>query len=674
MTYKNPSVEALLEWARAHGTSISPNVQIYTDVLTGLSFRALQDIPPSTKLVNCSYATTLSYLNAMGAAAQFERHSEPFPASFLEVLKVDNPHIIGHFYIMQQFLLKDRSFWWHYIRLLPQPHSGDPLGLPVLWPEEDRRWLDGTNAEPPIKRRNELWEQEWEQGIALLKKEFQGWEDYTLSLYQWAAGIFGSRGFRASLTVPEEILVKDSLHFSEQLKLNLEHIKRDRFSVLLPVTDIGNHDGVNHVEWAPNPTHFSLINRLVITTETQIYNYYGDKSNSELLVGYGFTLPDSEKDIVNLKLTPSTEAVQLRRSQNSHEVNSNQPEQEFMFHVLSSVEPVLFADKGLAELKVFSSGLINTMSCMVANRRERQYLLANPAYSVENDHDVLGGPLSRNIILVLRILRDKLEYELSRIQELDASLGEPRNKNQRIALDYRNRQARVLQTAIPPISTWLQFLSSASLLSHIPYHFHGVDNDGSSLLAQNLELISLEYAYAWLHQNYPELAFQVCRLISEDQQEPLPLNWAILVEDWSHTYWSVWLYILWTLRRQDKEGFQTQHPYLETWMSAMDMAYDQVIATDPAAERPYADQHERETIDFMIQNTAALPTRESFSRLRDFATYISEEETVLSSYKMQSGPQAGEFIEQRLLCIARIWPDVHHEPSGPWSTFLKSVG
>ncbi|KAK2629904.1 hypothetical protein QTJ16_000724 [Diplocarpon rosae] len=674
MAHNNLSVEALLQWAKGHGTSVSPNIQIYNDVLTGLSFRASQDILASTKLVNCSYTTTLSYLNAIQAAAQFERHSEPFPASFLEVLKVEDPNIIGHFYLMQHFLLKDRSFWWNYLRLLPQPNSGDALGLPVLWPEEDRRWLDGTNAEPPIKRRNELWTQEWEQGIALLKKEFKGWEDYTFSLYQWAAGIFGSRGFRVSLTVLEEILIKNSLDFSEQLKLNLEHIKRDRFSILLPVTDIGNHDGVNHVEWSPSPTHFSLINRRAIAKRAQIYNYYGDKSNSELLVGYGFTLPGSEKDVVNLRLTPSPEAVQLRRSQTSHMMDSDRPEQEFMFHVLSSVEPVELVDKGLAELKVFSSGLINTMSCMVANRREQQYLLANPAYSVENDHEVLGGPLSRNIILVLRILRDKLQYELSRIEELGESLGEPRNKNQRIALDYRNRQARVLQTAIPPISTRLQFLSSTSLLCHIPTHFHGSSNDGSSLVAPNFVLISLEYAYAWLHQNYPELAFQVCRLISEDQQEPLPLNWAILVEDWNHTYWSVWLYILWTLRLQDRGGFQTQHPHLGTWMSAMDAAYDQVIVTDPAAERLYADQHERETIDFMIQNTAALPTHESFSRFRDFATYISEEETVISSYEMQSGPQAGDTVEQKLLCIARILPDVLHEPSGPWSTFLESVG
>ncbi|KAK6585921.1 hypothetical protein PZA11_000978 [Diplocarpon coronariae] len=585
MSHENSPTRALLDWAEAHGTLVSPNVQIYNDFLTGLSLRAVKDIPPSTKLVNCSYTTTLSYLNAIETVAQFERHSEPFSASFLEVLSVDNPNIIGHFFLIQQFLLKNRSFWWHYIRLLPQPNSADSLGLPVLWPEEDRRWLDGTNAEPPIKRRKELWEQEWQQGIVLLKKDFGGWADYTFPLYQWAASIFGSRSFRASLTLPEEIIVKSSSHRPEHLKLNLEHIKKDRFSILLPVTDIGNHDGINQVEWSPSPTHFGLINSQVILRGTQIYNYYGDKSNSELLVGYGFTLPGSEKDFVNLKLTPSPEAVRLRRSQTSHIVDSNQPEQEFMFHVMSHVEPVVF-DKGLAELKFFSSGLIETMSCMVANKRERQYLLRNPGYSVEKDQEVFGGPLSRNILLVLRILHNKLQYELSRIVQLGASLGK------------------------------------------------GVAKNGSSPM-QSFELISLEYAYAWLHQSYPELAFQVSRLISEDQEEPLPLNWAILVEDWNHTYWTVWLYILWMLRLQDKEGFQVRHPGKSNLKLSSIKAYDEVIATDPAAERLYADHHEGETIDFMIRNTTALPIPGPISRFRNFATYISEEETVFSNYKMQ---------------------------------------
>ena len=33
-------------------------------------------------------------------------------------------------------------------------------------------------------------------------------------------------------------------------------------------------------------------------------------------------------------------------------------------------------------------------------------------------------------------------------------------------------------------------------------------------------------------------------MISDDQEEPLPLNWAVLLEDWDRTYWIVWVYVI----------------------------------------------------------------------------------------------------------------------------------
>jgi hypothetical protein len=31
-------------------------------------------------------------------------------------------------------------------------------------------------------------------------------------------------------------------------------------------------------------------------------------------------------------------------------------------------------------------------------------------------------------------------------------------------------------------------------------------------------------------------------MIAEDQEETLPLDWSVLVEDWDHTYWIVWIF------------------------------------------------------------------------------------------------------------------------------------
>lgn len=137
------------------------------------------------------------------------------------------------------------SFWHPYICSLPQPPSlasstVSTLSIPTSWPAEDRLFLSGTNLEPAIAKRQDLWREEWERGIELLGDEGReyGWE-----LYQWAATVFGSRSFRASLVVDENLLADNKIR---------ESVKRDQFAVLMPILDIGNHNGVNNAVWRPD--------------------------------------------------------------------------------------------------------------------------------------------------------------------------------------------------------------------------------------------------------------------------------------------------------------------------------------------------------------------------------------------------------------------------------------
>jgi len=418
MSQANPEIDELLLWARSNHTSLHSSVEVYEDEITGLSFKAAKEIPPGTNFVSCSYETTLSYLNAIQLSSEFQLHgSQPFPPGFVEALTPEYPNIIGHFFLVQQYLMGDKSFWWNYIKLLPQPDQPGRLALPIWWPEEDRKFLSGTNAEPPILRRQELWKEEWARWVAMLENQVEDWEKYDYLLYQWAATIFGTRSFRASLTIPHEIL--EQLPTSQNRDLILDHIQRDRFSVLLPVLDIGNHNGVNQVFWAKDPEagHFGLRTLDDVEQGCQIFNFYGHKSNSELLVGYGFTLPNLENDTVNLKLTPPSGAVQLRRSQKSHiSLNKSQPEEEFMFKVRRQSSNGT-ADGNFVELEFFSVGLFDTLACMVCNKRERQFIMENSEYSLEFEKNVFEGPLARTVFVALRILFDKLDYDFKRIRE-----------------------------------------------------------------------------------------------------------------------------------------------------------------------------------------------------------------------------------------------------------------
>jgi len=369
MSQNDQKIQELLAWGDEHTAFLNSKVEIYQDSVTGLSFRAIEDLASGLTVATCSYPISLSYLNT-SSDDRFSSRSKPFPTDFLEILGKDDPNVIGFFFLVQQFLLQEKSFWWPYIRLLPQPNEHDSLSIPVLWPEEDCRFLDGTNAEPPIKKRKELWMSEWQKAIFLLQDDFEDWRDYSYDLYKWAATIFGSRSFRASLVVADGLLVND-------LQAQ-NHVKQDRFSVLLPIIDIGNHNGINNVDWTPSmDSGLCFTIRKLIPKGDQIFNFYGNKSNSELLVAYGFMLPRSSNDegnidSVNLKLKPSPQALQLRRLQSCHTIPNN-PEEEFMFRIQKQNDYI-----GLPELRYFPHGLIDLVLCMVGNQRETKNFLSLP--------------------------------------------------------------------------------------------------------------------------------------------------------------------------------------------------------------------------------------------------------------------------------------------------------
>lgn len=415
------NIQNLVEWAIASGAYLHPDVEIYKDATTGLSFGARQTIPPQTNIVRCSYQISMSYLNAVGTCPQFPS-TESFPVEFLETLKQDDPNTIGHFFLMQQYLKGEQSPWWQYIKLLPQPSDPKSLGIPIWWPETDQEFLAGTNAEPPLQKREQMWKDQWKKGVVLLRG-LPNHKEYSYILYQWAATIFDSRSFRPSLTICPEAL---SESFTD-LNLNLDHIRNDRFSILYPLVDIGNHNGTNEIVWSKDPisNSFDLVHPIGVPQGDQIYNFYGNKSNSELLLGYGFILPNNlvDRNVVNLKLTPGPEAIKLRRSQHCHSPpDPKQPEEEFMFAVqaASAKNP---KDLRILEFHSFEEGLVDLVCCMVVNERERSYMLKFPEICPEKIAQPFQSELCRALLQAVFIIRNKLVYEITRIEGSGSSLG-----------------------------------------------------------------------------------------------------------------------------------------------------------------------------------------------------------------------------------------------------------
>lgn len=93
-------------------------------------------------------------------------------------------------------------------------------------------------------------------------------------------------------------------------------------------------------------------------------------------------------------------------------------------------------------------------------------------------------------------------------------------------------------------------------------------------------------------------------------------------------------------------------------------AYDEELSLGEAGDTLHAEPSEQATIDHMIRGItqiSSLITRDMqdwghsnfvMTRLRNFASFVAEEETFPVAYKVQHGPQTGEIVEQKMLCIS----------------------
>ncbi|KAI0999424.1 hypothetical protein K3495_g8770 [Podosphaera aphanis] len=639
---ESSAAEELVLWATANGSHLSSKVEIYVDHITGLSFRAKENICTGEKIVDCSYKTTLSYLNAIESGPVFDSHgSQPFSPEALDVLKTESPHIVGNFFLMQQYLMGSSSFWWPYLRHLHQPDQAEGLGIPMWWSDADLSFLRGTNAHPTVETIKDMWLKDWKRGFCLVNHLVHA-SEFTCDLYKWAASIFATRSFRASL-----IISPDLISVSEMERcLLLEHLKKDNFSVLLPMMDIGNHNGLNEVEWIADSTSgfVSLANLRSIQQDAQIYNFYGNKSNSELLLGYGFILPTPEQDKVYLKLSPPRDALKVRQNQICYGgLERKNPGQEFMFEVRPCSD-----NESTRIFSAFSPGLIDLLSCMVANEREANFLLEHPTCCLEHDGATFQKMAARNAIQTWLLLNRKLCEDIGKLSSIGQLL-----RNQKLALCYRNRQLDVLRAAHQLLSRLIeQFCHHHNTpclhasYGPLPPEFMGV--------SINFNLISLEDAYEWL-KLFPDMYDKMMNLISIDQDEPLPLDWAILIQGWDTAYWIVWICTVSLL--QHAARLAQVHVELSAWMRTLDESYRRYLATTHASSyRLECDQGELETLECLNPVWTALrpaASPQDLQRTKEFAFFVTQHYTVTVKLKMLRGSSTGKSVEQRALCISQ---------------------
>ena len=72
--------------------------------------------------------------------------------------------------------------------------------------------------------------------------------------------------------------------------------------LFVPLLDLCNHNPDARVTWSCDQGRISLSQEAAVSAGEEFFNNYGLKSNEELLMGYGFALPDNRHDTAVLRL------------------------------------------------------------------------------------------------------------------------------------------------------------------------------------------------------------------------------------------------------------------------------------------------------------------------------------------------------------------------------------
>ncbi|KAK3299432.1 uncharacterized protein B0H64DRAFT_388451 [Chaetomium fimeti] len=468
---------SLVEWSEKHGGKLHPSLEIYNDEVTKYSLRvkpsAGEALQPGFSAVTCPVATTLGYLNALvdgpildaTNSQSTKSQNGAFPPGFTQSVP---PHVLGRFFLIKEYLKGKNSFWWPYLATLPSPDQISGWLLPAFWPDDDIAYLEGTNAHVAIQEMQANVKKEFKEARKLLKNEgFPEVAAYTSLMYKWAFAIFTSRSFRPSLILSDTA----KQHVSTLLP---QGIQLDDFSMLQPLLDIANHSPTAHYTWetsSPEAT-CTLVCGDSYPPGAQVFNNYGPKTNSELLLGYGFILPPTEalhNDYVHVRRSarprPSTQPRSRHCSpeddaddeDDDEDGHDGEPEAPESF--LISLRPVRHRSsvvcrqrrtipRGGTDLAAspcfahFEPALLDDLATTVAP--------VQTAELVETMRGLLGRKVQDDYerLMQVGLVADDEEEEAEEEEMQEGRLPPARTANQRLAATYRRQYANVLEAAL----------------------------------------------------------------------------------------------------------------------------------------------------------------------------------------------------------------------------------
>ncbi|KIJ07596.1 hypothetical protein PAXINDRAFT_164574 [Paxillus involutus ATCC 200175] len=301
-----------------------------------------------------------------------------------------------------------------YIRCLP---AAEKLLTPLHFSKQELQMLKGTNIYGATLDRERDWRVEWEQCRSVVK--------ISREIYLTASTHLSSRAFPSSILSADPSLVSTP----------------STYPVLIPGVDLLNHKRGHPVSWVVScseatgngtpPDTVSIVAHPNASAEQsseaqleEVFNNYGPKSNDELILGYGFSLPDNPDDKMALQIggTTKSEIWEVRRNAQNIEglwshvrsmVESEESEYEF--------EDDMEAASMLSEMTQAKLDGMKTISDVRRHDEIRPEVKVMLEHYIEGQRDILES--------MLRFLDGKQEaaIEAAREQGIDLVFDQDNN-------------------------------------------------------------------------------------------------------------------------------------------------------------------------------------------------------------------------------------------------------
>jgi hypothetical protein len=169
----------LVRWIASNRGYLHPDIELAFDVEKGYHARVVAGgmVKAGTCVARCPMTTSMSVLNALHTPP-FSSRGTRFPSAFLRNQKAA---LVQCFFLMEQWVLQEKSWWAPYLSTLPKPD--DIEALYFMDNDEDLKLFGGTNLQTAISKQIEGWKAQFAKGMDQLTK--LEWPNAVNNIYTW---------------------------------------------------------------------------------------------------------------------------------------------------------------------------------------------------------------------------------------------------------------------------------------------------------------------------------------------------------------------------------------------------------------------------------------------------------------------------------------------------------